>query len=236
MKFKSSFINKLVKRFKEWRRKREWNTERQITHIRNTMIEDHRWLASNRIAVALLERYIPLVKDHWESARVDDISQFRTKHGLDPNQQGYNSEEKLLSELLAAHMLNDSYENTMIVLVKSGQKDLMATESFLMLKELKTLPIDKLVKTASTYRSTGIPISDSVPDHAVLARHGVLDKDIGEPGTVDYAIKYSFLSPFEWVEKTKDGCVLRQYLHEPIIIYPLKVSEGAQGEHTTRKA
>lgn len=76
--------------FKEWRRKRKWNAELQLHYLRIEVMSDARWLAHDNTARELTERYLKMLDDKWESQPREDIRDFRTRIGLDPN---YNREK-----------------------------------------------------------------------------------------------------------------------------------------------
>lgn len=78
-------VKKVIKLWREWRRKREWNAELQLYHLRVMVSSDNRWLAHNPIARELTERYLRMLADNWESQPQEDVSQFRERIGLDPN-------------------------------------------------------------------------------------------------------------------------------------------------------
>ena len=75
---------KLKLRLKEWLRKRRWNAELQISHMRTIMLQDNRWLASSDVARELTERYLKLLADDWETIPEEEISTFRSRICLDP--------------------------------------------------------------------------------------------------------------------------------------------------------
>lgn len=80
-------LEKLKARFKEWRRKREWNAELQLHHLRVMVQSDNRWMAHNPIANELTERYLRMLADNWESQPQEDVSQFRERIGLSPHKR-----------------------------------------------------------------------------------------------------------------------------------------------------
>lgn len=78
-------LNKLIARFKMWRRNRKWNAELQLYHLRIMMLSDARWMAHNPIVQELTERYLKMLSDDWEKQPQEDVSQFRTRIGLNPH-------------------------------------------------------------------------------------------------------------------------------------------------------
>lgn len=84
---KLSLFESVKAAFKEWRRKRKWNTRVQLYNLRIEMMSDARWLAHDNTARELTERYLKMLDDHWESQPREDIRDFRIRLGLDPNYQ-----------------------------------------------------------------------------------------------------------------------------------------------------
>lgn len=85
MATKTSMLAKLHARFKEWRRKRKWNAERQLYYLRLTVMQDNRWMAHNPIVLELTERYLVMLSDTWESQQIEPIERFRERIGLNPH-------------------------------------------------------------------------------------------------------------------------------------------------------
>lgn len=84
-------FEKLKAALKEWRRKREWNAELQLYHLRNQLIEDSRWMAHDSKVSALCARYLDMAADDWEKRAVLDVREFRREIGLDPWVDTHNS-------------------------------------------------------------------------------------------------------------------------------------------------
>lgn len=78
-------LEKLKARLKEWRRKREWNAELQLYHLRLMVQADNRWMAHNPIVSELTDRYLRMLSDHWESQPQESVERFRERIGLDPH-------------------------------------------------------------------------------------------------------------------------------------------------------
>lgn len=80
-------LEKLKARFKEWRRKREWNAELQLYHLRVAVMQDNRWMAHNPIVSELTDRYLRMLSDTWESQPQESVEQFRERIGLCPHKR-----------------------------------------------------------------------------------------------------------------------------------------------------
>lgn len=78
-------FKKLLHGLKEWRRKREWNAELQLYHLRVEVLSGARWMAHNPIVAELTARYLRMLADDWEKQPREDVSSFRSRIGLDPN-------------------------------------------------------------------------------------------------------------------------------------------------------
>lgn len=78
-------IEHIKLKIKEWKRKRKWNAELQLYHLRIEVMSDLRWLGHDPIARELTERYLKMLDDKWEQLSVENISDFRRRIGLDPN-------------------------------------------------------------------------------------------------------------------------------------------------------
>lgn len=76
----------LKAKFKRWKHKREWPLELQVHHLRMAIQQDNRWMAHNHIAGELTERYLKILADGWEKIPQEDVSQLRSRLGLDPQQ------------------------------------------------------------------------------------------------------------------------------------------------------
>lgn len=77
-------LEKLKAAWIEWRRKREWNAELQLYHLRIQVIQDHRWMAHDPKVSALCARYLDMLADDWEKRAVSDVRDFRREIGCDP--------------------------------------------------------------------------------------------------------------------------------------------------------
>lgn len=71
----------LRERFKRWwqarQHSRRWGPAIQLHHLRVQMHQDNRWLASNKVASALTDRYLSMLADDWEKRVVVRIEDFR---------------------------------------------------------------------------------------------------------------------------------------------------------------
>ena len=80
-------LEKLKARFKEWRRKREWNAELQLYHLRVMVMQDNRWMAHNPIVSEVTDRYLLMLSDTWESQPQESVERFRERIGLCPHKR-----------------------------------------------------------------------------------------------------------------------------------------------------
>jgi len=78
-------LEKLKAAWNERRRKREWSAERQLHELRTIVMMDNRWLANDKTAEALTERYLKLLNEHWYKQSVEDIRLLRERLGLCPH-------------------------------------------------------------------------------------------------------------------------------------------------------
>lgn len=82
-----------VRRLAEWwrakRTARYWTTEKQLNHLRTLLLADHRWLAADKTADALTERYLAALAPDWYTRQHEDVGQLRSRLGLVPP-QGYD--------------------------------------------------------------------------------------------------------------------------------------------------
>ncbi|MBB1601250.1 hypothetical protein [Variovorax sp. UMC13] len=76
-------IQKLIARFHAWREARQWEAQ-HIEWLRTMVHGDARWLASNPIAAAITARYEAAVAEDWYARPHEDVSQLRTRLGIDP--------------------------------------------------------------------------------------------------------------------------------------------------------
>ena len=80
-------LEKLKVRFKEWRRKRKWNAELQLYHLRLMVLNDNRWMAHNQIVSELTD---PLPADAVGSLgepATRERRAVRERIGLDPHKR-----------------------------------------------------------------------------------------------------------------------------------------------------
>jgi hypothetical protein len=81
----AQMFENLKKRYKEWRRKREWNAELQLQHLRMEVMQDNCWMSHNRIVSELTSRYLRMLSDNWESQPQESAVRFRDRIGLNPH-------------------------------------------------------------------------------------------------------------------------------------------------------
>lgn len=72
-----------------WRRRRYWTQARQVEHLRTMLLADHRWLAADKTADALTERYLAALAPDWYARTHEDTARLRSRLGLVPP-QGYD--------------------------------------------------------------------------------------------------------------------------------------------------
>jgi hypothetical protein len=77
-------ISNLIKRFTEWRKQKHFKAEHKF-FIRTTLEQDSRWLANDRTASVLIQRYKDITAHDWYTRPHEDISTLRDRLGLDPN-------------------------------------------------------------------------------------------------------------------------------------------------------
>ena len=88
------FFKRLIDSFKLWKlkrqRERDWPLKDMVRRLRVVLIDDSQWLAHDKKAIALIDRYICLSDPHnWEKTRVDHASQFRVAIGSDPHDKAH---------------------------------------------------------------------------------------------------------------------------------------------------
>lgn len=74
----------LVASVRRMRDRRRWTTEMQMEHLRQLVMADHRWLAHDKTAAALTERYLAALAHDWFRRVHEDPSNFRQRIGLNP--------------------------------------------------------------------------------------------------------------------------------------------------------
>lgn len=79
-------MEKLKAAWKNWRRKRRWHADLQLSYLRAQVTEDARWMAHDPKVSALCERYLAMLADDWEQRAVTNVSEFRRQIGCDPNE------------------------------------------------------------------------------------------------------------------------------------------------------
>lgn len=77
----------------ERRRRRLWSAERQLKHLRNLVMMDHRWLAHDKTADALTARYLRALNEHWYRATTEDVRDLRERLGLCPHAARWRNEQ-----------------------------------------------------------------------------------------------------------------------------------------------
>lgn len=91
---------KLIERFKAWLKRRYWTPKRQLEHLRIMVQTDHRWLAHDRVANALTERYLAALAPDWYQRTHMDIWDFRESILPKPKHSAFNfvdGEDRMLS-------------------------------------------------------------------------------------------------------------------------------------------
>ena len=79
-----NIFRKIAQAYKEWRRKRRWNAELQLDHLRLQVMEDWRWMAHDPKVSALCQRYLDMLAADWEKRSVRNVSDFRREIGCAP--------------------------------------------------------------------------------------------------------------------------------------------------------
>lgn len=74
----------LLLKFKQWRKRRYWN-KRQLEHLHDLISADQRWLSHDPVAKALTDRYMAAFNSDWYKLSYEEVSQFRSRIGLDPH-------------------------------------------------------------------------------------------------------------------------------------------------------
>ncbi len=81
-------MGNLVARLRLWWQCRKWTPERQLAHLRHLVHEDYRWLAHDKTAEALGERYLDALAPDWYLRPHEHTSDFRQRIGLEPVRKG----------------------------------------------------------------------------------------------------------------------------------------------------
>ena len=76
--------SRLVTWWRAWKRRRYWTAERQLEHLRLLVQADHRWLAHDKTADALTQRYLAALAPDWMTRTHADPCHFRRQIGLEP--------------------------------------------------------------------------------------------------------------------------------------------------------
>lgn len=82
-------VSRVANEWRAWRRRRYWTQARQMEHLRIMLLADHRWLANDKTADALTERYLAALAPDWYSRTHEDTARLRSRLGLVPP-QGYD--------------------------------------------------------------------------------------------------------------------------------------------------
>ena len=72
-------MNRIILAWREWRRRRHWGPARQVEHLRAMLADDRRWLASDKTATALIERYLAALAPDWYTRNHEHSADFRTR-------------------------------------------------------------------------------------------------------------------------------------------------------------
>lgn len=67
-----------------WRRRLYWTQARQVEHLRTMLLADHRWLAADKTADALTERYLAALAPDWYARQHEDTAHLRSRLDLVP--------------------------------------------------------------------------------------------------------------------------------------------------------
>jgi hypothetical protein len=82
-------LRSALEAFRAWLLRRHWTQDRQVEHLRMMLLSDHRWLASDKTADALTERYLSALAPDWYARSHEDVAHLRSRLGLVPP-GGYN--------------------------------------------------------------------------------------------------------------------------------------------------
>jgi hypothetical protein len=82
-------VMRVAEAWRAWRRRRYWTQARQVEHLRMMLLADHRWLAADKTADALTERYLAALAPDWYMRQHEDTARLRSRLGLVPP-QGYD--------------------------------------------------------------------------------------------------------------------------------------------------
>lgn len=75
----------VVGRLTAWRRRRYWNSAKQLHWLKTTIEADRRWMAHDPVTRELTDRYLKMLVDEWEKVSIEDVRAFRSRVGLKPN-------------------------------------------------------------------------------------------------------------------------------------------------------
>lgn len=76
----------ISRKWQAWRQRRRWPVSTQLRHLQIMLLQDGRWLAHDKTAAALTERYLNALKPDWYSHHFGDIRQLREDLALCPHQ------------------------------------------------------------------------------------------------------------------------------------------------------
>lgn len=85
----------LLNRFRAWRNARYWR-RLQLAHLLNLLHQDNRWMAHDKTAAALTDRYLAALSNGWERVYFEDVSNLRDRLGLNPHAQRAAADDALL--------------------------------------------------------------------------------------------------------------------------------------------
>lgn len=70
--------------YSSWVNPPRWTTEEMVANAVEKIANDGRWMASDKVAAALTERYLQLLTPGWEKRSIEHSGQLRTRLGIDP--------------------------------------------------------------------------------------------------------------------------------------------------------
>lgn len=70
--------------YSSWINPPRWTTEEMVANAVAAIAEDGRWMASDRVAAALTERYLQMLTPGWQHRSSEHAGQLRARLGIDP--------------------------------------------------------------------------------------------------------------------------------------------------------
>lgn len=77
-------VRRVAEAWRAWRRRRYWTQARHVEHLRTMLLADHRWLAADKTADALTERYLAALAPDWYARQHEDTARAGAAAGLRP--------------------------------------------------------------------------------------------------------------------------------------------------------